>query len=453
MGFLDQIDDPAVLAQLVSGGLQPSDTFNQRFMGAPAPPNLQNPAIQPRPVQTAPGMQAPPQGMPVRPPMAPPPPQMGPPPGMQPGGMAQNAGTTAGGPLSFAAQPPKNPLANVGAPPQQPPPEDDELPSSSSPTGGASDFLSNLLGGGQKQKSSSDGADTMRAALAGGLSHVGKDYGWTGLGAFSGGMGGALAGYGGQENKNRDQNMKLLDQAIKLRAEGDTDAYHKALIEYHNTVANQGRYQLVPGVGKDDKGNDVPGAYQHNTRTGDVEFKPGVQLTSRAGGGRDSVFQQRLAVGTKLYPNDQKAAADYAAGNKSVSEAEANKFGMSQAEAELKAQPDLDASFIGAPDKRNAWKENRAKQIAGIVRSKPDVPPAAQGAQPGAAPQPGAPPPPAAAPGARPTMAAPGSVPQISMKGNGTKDTPYAPQSADDYSEVTPGSYYVDGAGMVRLKK
>lgn len=451
MGFLDQIDDPAVLAQLVNGGLQPTDSFNQRFMGAPPPPNLQNPAIQPRPVQTMPGMQQqrPPMGTPLRPPMAPPPPQMGPPPAMQPTAMPpQNAGTTAGGPLSFAAQPPKNPLANVGAPPPQvPPPEDDdELPSSSSPTGGANDFLSSLLGGGQKK--SSDGADTMRAALAGGLSHVGKDYGWTGLGAFAGGAGGALGGYGGQENKNREQNMKLLDQAIKLKAEGDRKGYYDSLAEWHRDQVKQGRFQLVPGIGKNDKGEDVPGAYQHNARTGDVEFRPGVQLTSRAGGGRDSVFQQRLAVGTRLYPNDPKAAADYAAGSKTVSEAEANKFGMSQAEAELKAQPDLDAGFIGAPDKRNAWKEKRAKDIAGIIRS---APPPAAGAQPGAAPQPSAPPP--AAPGAKPTMAAPGSVPEISMKGNGTKGTPYAPQSADDYSQVTPGSYYVDGAGMVRLKK
>lgn len=46
------------------------------------------------------------------------------------------------------------------------------------------------------------------------------------------------------------------------------------------------------------------------------------------------------------------------------------------------------------------------------------------------------------------------ATPEISMKGDGTQGSPYAPTSKDDYDQIESGSYYVHPtSGQLRLKK
>lgn len=42
---------------------------------------------------------------------------------------------------------------------------------------------------------------------------------------------------------------------------------------------------------------------------------------------------------------------------------------------------------------------------------------------------------------------------ELGMMGNGTRETPYAPTTADDYSAIVPGSFYRHPDGTVRIKR
>ncbi len=93
----------------------------------------------------------------------------------------------------------------------------------------------------------------------------------------------------------------------------------------------------------DESGKTVSKPYRFNRRSGEFEPAPGLEGSGRltkptglggAGNGRQSVFQQRLAVGNALYGEGTKEAADYAAGKRTANEQEIRQFAIKQAAKE-----------------------------------------------------------------------------------------------------------------------
>lgn len=187
----------------------------------------------------------------------------------------------------------------------------------------------------------------------------------------------------------------------------------------------------------------------HNTRSGEERIG-GQKMQPKVGaGGRDSVFQQRLKIGEQIYGSGTKEAADYAAGIKQLTDADAQKFGLSQAETEIRGNPELQRSFKSTAD-RQSWKDKRAGEIAGQLRARTPRS-APSGPLPG---RPGV----GGADIRDPSRSAPmqppaAAVPEISMGGQGTQAAPYQPQSPEDYAEIEPGSYYLHPDGRLMRKK
>jgi hypothetical protein len=141
-------------------------------------------------------------------------------------------------------------------------------------------------------------------------------------------------------------------------------------------------YEMLPATRANPQtGQPEQGYLHHDRKSGETEFVSGTTISSRNGGaGRDSVFQQRLKVGNSLYGEGSKEAADYANGRRQVTPGEAMRFGMQQAETELRNDPTISNKFKGAADRTN-WKNNRAKEIATTIsQSQTVAPPAAPAA-------------------------------------------------------------------------
>ncbi len=96
---------------------------------------------------------------------------------------------------------------------------------------------------------------------------------------------GALAGledYSKQKTAVAEYALKQAE--AQKRAEQlaiEAERYNK-MLQLEQEKVDQGKFSLVPGMGKDAKGNDVAGSYKLNAKTGEQEFLPGVVQSQKA---------------------------------------------------------------------------------------------------------------------------------------------------------------------------
>ncbi len=117
---------------------------------------------------------------------------------------------------------------------------------------------------------------------------------WTGIaGAMAGknrgilqnvgeGLGAGLKTYAGQKQAVAEYALKQAE--AEKRAEQlaiEANRYNK-MLQIEQEKVDQGKFSLVPGMGKDAKGNDVAGSYKLNAKTGEQEFLPGVVQSQKA---------------------------------------------------------------------------------------------------------------------------------------------------------------------------
>lgn len=250
-------------------------------------------------------------------------------------------------------------------------------------------------------------------ALAGGMSKIGSSP-FKGQ-AFGNAFGGAIQGGNAYEDSEAARASKAKDQALKQQEADQLNQFRQGSLgvskqnadtqeSYRSDQVNRG--QLLPGTGKDENGNDVPGAYVFNPTSKETEFRPGVTLTGKPGaGGRDTAFQQRLRVGNALYGDGTKEAADYAGGIKRPGDAEINQRAAAAAQRDLAAN----SRMQNAPqDKKDAFLKQRIDFWKEQHRSAPSSAPQPAAAPPAASTA--APPPPSAP--AKPAIPAVGEVRQ-----------------------------------------
>jgi hypothetical protein len=125
-------------------------------------------------------------------------------------------------------------------------------------------------------------------------------------------------------------------------------------------------------------GKPVVRNYRFDKRTGNMEPIEGGGTFTRtgtgAGGGRESVFQQKQQAWLATHPNDAQGALDYASGRKALSEGEVTKAALTMAQREANANITLRFDQT----KYQAFVQERATEIAAQLRS-------GLGAQPGGA--------------------------------------------------------------------
>lgn len=279
---------------------------------------------------------------------------------------------------------------------------------------------------------SPDAMQRAMRALGAGLSKVKS--GTSAGEAIAQGLGGSFVGAQAFDDLQAKRRVEALDRAIKMKGMDNDQDYRKASLgisqqnaDTSRMSAERGDYDFLPGTGLGPDGKEVPGTYTFDRRSGTKVFEPGGTVGSRRGGGAgggESVFQQKLRIGERLYGVGSKEAADYAAGNKQPSAADLRKFGMRQAQQELSSDFNL-SNKLKDPSARKEWLTNRAREIEGTLQN-------------GFAPSPGMAPAPAAP--RAPIARAP--VPEITFKGNGTQADPYQPMSRDDYDEIVSGTFY-----------
>lgn len=234
MGFLDQIDDPNVLATLLgsSGGAGPQGMGPGGPGGQPPPPQMQSPG--PAGMMPAPPPPPGPNGMPAAqdltnpgspqgvafnqapnaPPMPPGGPGMppGPPPDQNQMGLPPGATSTAAGPGQM--QPPK--------------PQGGLL---SQLAGGPGSIMQNGFLGSDTAKGlginiSPERAQEIKAGIGAGLANYKP--GQSKFQALSGGVGGALQGENTQKEKQKADDIAKLNPAIRLFAEQNKLPWYQA---------------------------------------------------------------------------------------------------------------------------------------------------------------------------------------------------------------------------------
>lgn len=104
---------------------------------------------------------------------------------------------------------------------------------------------------------------------------------------------------------------KWLDTGIpttEAERNAEEKSYHDAEIGVRRQQAEQGKFQLVPGMGTDQNGKEVPGAYRFNSKSGDYEFQPGVVVTGKTSQGVTAqLVQSLIASGAAKNPQDALA--------------------------------------------------------------------------------------------------------------------------------------------------
>lgn len=203
---------------------------------------------------------------------------------------------------------------------------------------------------------------------SGGISGSKDDFAtspWTALLAAGLGMAGGTSPFAATNIANGGlQGLSYYNQAKKLKAEED---YREGMVDYrqqsaqtaaqklaeeakyHEGMLAKGKYQLLPGNGPDDKGEQVPGVYKFNANTGDYDFQPGVKLTGKPGGNSGGVTQWKYQAWLNVHPGDDKGALEYAGGHKTMTPEEINKSAINMAQKDiafLKAKTDDDKKAI-----------------------------------------------------------------------------------------------------------
>jgi hypothetical protein len=92
---------------------------------------------------------------------------------------------------------------------------------------------------------------------------------------------------------DRDERRdRLMDQRYKDQWQRDTDRY-----EIEKQRLEQGNWETIPGVGKDAEGNEVPGLYRFNKKTGaPPQFVPGQFTQKGAGAVAERPFKMRTEI-------------------------------------------------------------------------------------------------------------------------------------------------------------
>lgn len=291
--------------------------------------------------------------------------------------------------------------------------------------------------------------DALRRAmvsLAGGLSTVKS--GTTAGEAIAQSLGGSFGGANKFDDSQDKRRVEALDRAIKMQEGDRLQEYRKGTLGISQQNADtsrlnseSGNFNWLPGTGMDADGKPTSGMYRVNRKDGSQEFQPGASVGSRTGigGGRESVFKEKLRVGEAIHGVGSKEAADYAAGNRKLSDGDIAKYADRGARSELNGDYQMQKN-LKDPEARRQWIENRAREIATGVKDLSNS----------LSPQPAAP---AAPAGTSPRSAAPGKVPEISFKGQGTQVAPYQPMSKDDYDQIETGTYYMDpSTGKTKIK-
>jgi hypothetical protein len=225
------------------------------------------------------------------------------------------------------------------------------------------------------------------SSIAGGLSGMDPSFK---AGAFGKGMGGAISAGQKQEDNDTNQRLKLLDAAIKAKAQGDNTTYKNALTDYYKalTAKAQGGGDDSTGTGKTSATERIIASLMKQNPG--MSYQDALTLAKRGGGNNDALGKERLASAA--------AARD----------------------------PN---SFKNPEGTLNKW-----RQYYGASGPAPT---------PNNAPAPNAPSP---APANKPA--------ELSFQGQGTRESPYMPKTKDDYDEIESGTYYINPAdGNLRLKK
>ncbi len=102
------------------------------------------------------------------------------------------------------------------------------------------------------------------------------------LGQIGEGVQEGLKTYAGQKQAVAEYALKQAE--AEKRAEQlaiEANRYNK-MLQIEQEKVDQGKFSLVPGMGKDEKGNDVAGSYKLNAKTGEQTFLPGVVQSQKA---------------------------------------------------------------------------------------------------------------------------------------------------------------------------
>lgn len=121
-------------------------------------------------------------------------------------------------------------------------------------------------------------------------------------------------------------------------------------IETQTKVAEQAEglggnhFDLYNRTETDENGKQVVRSYRYDRRSGKEELIQGEGAMTRgsgsgAGGGRKTDFDKKMEVGARLFPGDERAAADWANGKKPLSEADIQKFAIREANDLYKHNP------------------------------------------------------------------------------------------------------------------
>lgn len=177
------------------------------------------------------------------------------------------------------------------------PPPPAALPSA--PSGGLSLPTGSGMGGMSSAVAPRSGGffspEVGKALMAAGFGMMASKSPFAGVAIGEGGLKG-LETYGSEQDRarkaaldsiNADLAAKRLAQQAQQHAAAlaETTRHHKAsearAAANAATAAENGRYSLIPGKGKDADGNVVDGAYKMNAKTGVMEFQAGVMPTTK----------------------------------------------------------------------------------------------------------------------------------------------------------------------------
>lgn len=314
-------------------------------------------------------------------------------------------------------------------------------------------FLQSVLG------VDSNTAQRVSASLATGLTSVGQNWNKPGLAAFAGSAGAAIGGGNKEQQQQTVNRQTALKEAIAAYSANNMAAYHKSLADYHEAVANQGKYSLIPAegggaisynsrtgeviprpdvklgakpdtlarVGAQDRATDVragimnqgqwrdlgptpanspqQGSVIMNAKTGEMKVVP-QEIDRTKGGNAGGVTAWKYNTWLAAHPGDHEGALQYAGGHKGMTDQDITKAALNFARGDLKDDPSTGAD-------RDKLIRDRAEQYADLIK-KGFTPPTQAGtaAVTGQAPgQPAAPAAPAQpAPAAQPAQPAPAAA-------------------------------------------